>query len=110
MIDKLVNDYEQEFQPEIEQESIGVDDLLQMGIKKDTMALEVFLKESYGDAIFKHEEIENGDGATKSVQKLSGGELIRNEELKMVLAELDKSVFDDQVNKILAKQKYKFHQ
>ena len=100
-MENLINEYEKEFQTEVEQENVSVEDMLNFGISKSALALEVYLKNIYGEGLFKNEVSDKTDVSAKDIKKLTDFDLNRNQELQNILSELEQKEFDEQVNKVL---------
>lgn len=101
MTENLLKQFEQEFN--IDTKDVGVDliKLQKLGIKKETLALELYLTNVYGNEIFNIKSNTAEENKPKTVEKLTEFDFTKNEELNNILLELGSSDFDDRLNKIM---------
>lgn len=95
-----ISNFEKENSTEINDFECPVQNLIDVGVKKETLGLEVYLREIYGDEIQKNDEVFDDITAKKQVTKLSESEMEKNQVYNRVCSEIDESKFDNELDNI----------
>lgn len=95
-----ISNFEKENSAEINDFDCPVQNLLDVGAKKETLGLEVYLREIYGDEIQKDDEDFDDVAEKKQVKKLSESEMEQNQAYNRVCGEIDESKFDNELDNI----------
>lgn len=93
-------EFEKEYYFEINDANCTVDILKKFGVKEDTLAFEVFLREIYGDVIGTDAADNYDSSAKKQVIKITENEKNQNKEFIKVCDEIDNSSFDEQLESL----------
>lgn len=97
----LVQNYEKEYSGEIGKISVDIDQLKKVGVAKETLAGELYLRNFYGDEIVK---TSNGDdvseGLEKKVVKIGEEEKNIDKELKSIWNDIEESEFDKNLDSL----------
>ncbi len=94
----ILDDFEREYDTEIANFEVDLNDLKKLGVSDRVFASEIFLYKIYGDEIFESKGDDGIDASkTKKITKLSEAEKNENANLKKIFDEIENSKFDEEL-------------
>lgn len=103
MENEKINLFKKEFQDEINNYNVSLDDLKKVKLSNSVLSAEITLRKVFGDEIFVSKKTEETIGGEKTIVKLSEEDISFDSRVRELCEQLPDANFDANISVVLSK-------